>query len=183
MKKIFYLLIILFSTTFFSCKKENDNKEEETTREFKGIQYVNENGEEIGGGDTTDWKLNDVFSQEEMNLFKPYLEKDSISFNTKSKGIGDEYGNCGLLFYPNPLKDVAILRFIPQVQSIGFSYQYVIFVDTKFNKLVVHNNQPAYNLCFNLSKINNGIYRCYYVFANSNKQIIGKGHGDIEIKR
>jgi hypothetical protein len=173
-----FTLVILFA--IISCKKDDNNSS--SIPKFEGITTLDNNGELISSYDSTDWRMNDKFTEIERKLF------DTLKFDQTLHLKSILVGNDGIIikpacdtiarFYPNPVADMGHFGII----NAAVKNMNIVIVDSTFTKKVevrINNREVA----LNLSSFKHGIYRMYYVFQDSTNKIVGLGHGDIQVVR
>jgi hypothetical protein len=160
------LLAIGLLLLFFACNK---NTEDDTPPEspgiiqFKGITSTDENGQIIGNPDTTDWRIDDVWSEEEASLF-------SSSFDTNCTPSYDY--QIGV--FPNPCNNVFSV-FSDQSENTVLEVRLVtdqlqtLLSDNDLQEGVVQLILFDYDI--------QDTARLYYRFIEDNCEF--RGHGDI----
>lgn len=153
------LFTVLFFFTFTCCI--NDIK-------ISGITYTDNFGliykqNEI---DNNDWKLNYTFKDRERLLF------DSLNFSNTA--ISDDANISPIVFYPNPFNVLGNIYYYNDKHILN-----IIIVDKSLNKKFEYRISNSTGYTFDLSTLNKGIYRMYYVIQNSEFKIIHTGYGDI----
>jgi hypothetical protein len=175
MKLIQGFILILLFFLMASCEKEKG------VIEISGFTFCDENGDYIGEIDTTDWRLDDKWSEQIENLFKESSFKSGQDEYNQFKGIvlgeKDVYPA-----YPNPFKDIFIFSVVKQDTSGRIE---IIIVDDDLNikqSLGFDFEADKINVAFNTSAIgykSKHAYRIYYKLTYSNS-VCNRGHGDIK---
>lgn len=157
-KQLFALLLLIF----FSCSLNDEIK-------ISGITYTSEFGNMSSlknEHDNNDWKFNYTFNNRERLLF------DSLKFNNTATSE-DEFIST-IVFYPNPFNVIGNIYFYNSKHILN-----IVIVDKSLNKKLEFRLSNSTNYKFDLSTLNKGIYRMYYVIQNSEFKIIHTGFGDI----
>ena len=195
-KTVLHRFILLLIPLAISCNDPSLN--------FSGITETNNIGEVIGHVDSSDWLLDERWSQNELALF-PDIDKNAL--NNDGKSVPEDFmskvlgkGRVGLPAeyigpaYPNPATTgVAVHVSIKESEDRA-----IVLVDKNFNVLVRMNNFYSVDLIFDPiiasaaffqipdeSKVEvraGATYRFYYYFKFSDSDYYLKGHGDILIK-
>jgi len=162
------LIAFLAGLLLVSCKKDKDAK-----LEFEGITHTDEQGTNMGFIDATDWRTDDAFTMQEMQLF------DTLDFKRIDKmqwPSGKTYKSPGtIIFYPNPTTEIG--RFDMNFENFII---HIEMVDNAFNKLISFRGIDKNSIAFTFQTFNPGVYRAYYVVQDLQYNIIGLGHGDIK---
>jgi hypothetical protein len=138
--------------------------------DFTQITETNINGEPSQGGsiDVTDWKLNDVFSNDENALFGNVNTLSNCSVVSTEQVIGFPNASNGIFILNSNLSNVLSAE--------------IRIVDKNFNLLKFISSSSALQLVnFDLSNlVASGDYiRVYYKFISASCEY--RGHGDIKI--
>ncbi|MBK7227067.1 MAG: hypothetical protein WBB17_08160 [Saprospiraceae bacterium] len=160
--------VILFTSLFISCEKE---KESEDKISFTGITKTDEQGFVISE-DTTDWKFNDKWIDEEINLFaSQYNRNCQKTFDYK------------IIVFSNPNKG----KFLINTKMPNTAMTEFRLVDKKFNKIisldsiVTSDTFNSKDIAFNVNSFNKkGMLRLYYKIIENNCEF--QGHGDILVE-
>ena len=169
MKYLKFSLFIL-PLLLLACE-DDDMPEPPATINFDGIHLTDENGQAIGGGDATDWKLEDTWDERILTFF-----------NQEERNLcGDASEYQAFSAYPNPattqialayvLKDSADL----EVRIVDRNYRLLREVDAK------NVFAPGFNTSFvRLDDLNiTDTVRFYYKIIGKNCEL--RGHGDVII--
>ena len=148
--------VILFTSLFISCEKE---KESENKISFTGITK-------------TDWKFNDKWIDEEINLFaSQYNRNCQKTFDYK------------IIVFSNPNKG----KFLINTKMPNTAMTEFRLVDKKFNKIisldsiVTSDTFNSKDIAFNVNSFNKkGMLRLYYKIIENNCEF--QGHGDILVE-
>lgn len=162
------LFAIMCTTLIISCTKENTSEDKIT---FTGITKTDIQGYIISK-DSTDWNFNDLWSDQETNLFTSRNNRNCL--NTMDYNI---------IASPNPNNGIFMITTVmPKTSLAEFR-----LVDEKFNKLVSLDSiftKDTFNykrILINVTSFNKkGILRLYYKMIENNCEAIG--HGDILIE-
>ncbi len=164
-----YLLLLTCWLSQNACKQDADPTEEAIY--FSGLTTVDETGVSLGQTDTTDWRLNDVWTDKEKALFPA---------NTLLTCILKEDSLDGVYLYPNPCKAVFAAGFRT---SSGTSWHFR-WVDEDFKVLKEYDweNPPAglNTFIIQTNTFPKDTIRMYYEVLQGN--CIFRGHGDILIE-
>lgn len=163
------LLLLGFGLSQNACKEDPAPKEEPIY--FSGLTKVDETGFPLGETDTTDWRLDDVWTDKEKALFPA---------NTLLTCILKEDSLDGVYLFPNPCKAVFTAGF---KTSSGTSWHFR-WVDEDFKVLKEYDwENPEAGLNY-LAIQTNGFpkdtIRMYYEVLQG--VCIHRGHGDILIQ-
>ena len=167
---LFFVVVILFSV---SCK--DDKVAPVTLPKFEGVTYIDNNGNIVGSVDTTDWRIDDKFTELERNLFDTLKFDRTLSLKSNlKKTFGVVPVSDSIIhFYPNPVSERGNFKF-----NSAFIVNIVI-VDNNFTQKIKLRFQ-SHQVLIDLKSLNAGINRMYYIFQDSSYKIIGMGHGDIQ---
>lgn len=164
-----YLLLLTCWLSQNACKQDAVPTEE--TIYFSGLTTVDEIGVSLGQTDTTDWRLDDVWTDKEKALFPA---------NTLLTCILKEDSLDGVNLYPNPCKAVFTTRF----ETPSGAKWHFRWVDEDFKLLKEYdweNPAPGPNyLSIQTNTFPKDTIRMYYEVLLG--ICIYRGHGDILIQ-
>jgi hypothetical protein len=165
-----FFLFLFTSIIGLSCVKETVTTV--ILPKFEGVTYLNKDGLVIGPIDTTDWRIDDKFEAYERKLFDTLLFDNTLHLKSSQLEIFDIKPNTNVLFYPNPFYEVGIFTYMQA------AIMNIVVVDSTFAKRFETRTNDK-TIALGMSSLEEGIYRMYYVFQDSNYRMIGLGHGDI----
>ena len=147
-------VLFILSVLLFACEKNSNDY---------GFDQINS---------SSDWNLNDKFSQREKNLFS------DLDFNKTAEFVMKESGTLlytpQIIFKPNPFQEVGYLSYntAPIIN--------IVVVNKEFRKISESRFENAYEIAFALPGQPAGIYRLYYVIQDQDNNIVQLGHGNIK---
>ncbi len=166
MKNFHYLLLAL---VFFACKKDKDpeiEKPEESKKiYFTGITRTNSSGIIIST-DSTDWKFNDTWVEQEEKLFSTTNETVCTTPHTHN-----------IFAYPNPSDGIFSLYVKKdsathvQIRLVDQDFKVILSRDTVFTGISLINVKAT---------APKDTIRMYYKFIDGT--CVRKGHGDLLIQ-
>jgi hypothetical protein len=121
---------------------------------------------------SSDWNLDDKFSQREKNLFS------ELDFNKTAEFVNKESGTLmyipQIIFTPNPFQAIGYLSYntAPIIN--------IVIVNKDFKKIHESRFEYSYKIAISLADEPSGIYRLYYVIQDEENNIVQLGHGNIK---
>jgi len=173
MKKI--IITTLISLFVFSCEKEYESV-------FSGITVRDPSGIITGSTDKDDWQIDDIWNDQEEQLFNPLNFKSTEIIYMKTDPfppIGGIIGS-GIMAYPNPASSV----FNFEIYSMADTSRFVL-VNSNY-EIIIARKQNDGNCTVGIITSNrstfkaNSLYRIYYKLEYIDGKI-ERGHGDIKI--
>jgi hypothetical protein len=162
MKKSITYLAVLAILMAFSCKSKTT-----TQISFGSITERDKFGAVIGKPDTTDWRTDDVWSQQEKDLFTAKFAENAPRTDTMQ-----------IMFYTNPCHGKSVI-YLQKKPDTKLSLR---IVDRDYNVLMSMDDLKDMSSQINLSAIGvNDTVRMYYKFIDSKNNEF-KGHGDIVLR-
>ncbi|MDR6193880.1 hypothetical protein [Siphonobacter sp. SORGH_AS_0500] len=161
MKKLTHLLVF---ATLLACNKDPEPEKEETPKKiyFTGITESNDVGI-IARRDTTDWRFNDTWVEQEAKLFP-----------TAGEASCTQAHNHNIFAFPNPNKGLIKLN-ITKLQATQVQIR---LVDKEFKVILSRDSIPNGINIFDLTaSAPKDTLRLYYKFIDGS--CVYKGHGDI----
>jgi hypothetical protein len=149
-----------------ACK---DNPDQEKIY-FTGITMVDEQGQSLNNGDTTDWRFDDTWNEQENALFG--FEGQTLCGASPDSSLA--------IVTPNPCTD----RFIVNILTPYGANWHFKWVDEDFT--VIHSydfkpEQPYFNaLSIKTDDFPKDTVRLYYLVERAG--CVWRGHGDILVK-
>jgi len=165
-----YIFIVLLLAFILTCKKKDANAPTVNPINFRGIISTDNNGNIIYNNDSTDWKINDIWSATEAGLFPT------------NKPICNNPPNYQVTGYPNPCNGYITINY-RQPQQALLEYR---IVDRYYNVLIANDslkyvNNQSVNYMMDLSKYKGSdTIRMYYKIITNTCEC--RGHGDIVVK-
>ncbi len=168
MNRFAFLILLLASLT--GCDPHPDEPQSENPKiYFTGITKVDENGQALAEGDSTDWRTDDAWTTQEKALFAP-----NTLFQCGPSDSVEVYQ------FPNPCKEVFAMGF--KTQS-GLTWRFRI-LDENFKLLKEYDwVQPAPNynsIYFKTDDFPKDTIRVYYQVEKSG--CVWRGHGDVLVE-
>lgn len=164
------LQTLLFSLLIFalSCSSCDEDDEIIAFPTFTGFSLTDDNGQALSNPDTTDWRVDDSWEQEEKGLF----EFPDLPLCSGDGAVSP--------VYPNPCGNVLNFRFVSSASTMG----YFRVVDKDFNVLIESDSVPFEAgpkiISLNFSTVVADTVRLYYRIVNGNCEY--RGHGDVLVQ-
>ncbi|MEI6348418.1 MAG: hypothetical protein WCP69_10780 [Bacteroidota bacterium] len=171
------LFFCLITIGFSSCKKDTNSDTSNNTispiyPKISGITFRDDFGQLLGETDSSDWRIDDQWSQIEKNLFI------NSNFNSDCN-----FSNISVYCYPNPSPNRVEIAFCPEDTTLNIELN---VVNQRFQKIYSKefSNQNLLNLKFDSLAPNllDTIFRVYYRITN-NDNCVRCGHGDVLRKK
>ncbi len=143
---------------------------------ISGIVARDESGNLVpaNGTDASDWGYKDAVPDNILNLLKG-LPTGWMRATATVVDPSNPTGQVSTIAYPNPCHNGFVLDAMAYDTTVGFAYA-IVDADLNIKSSGAFNGMST----ISTSVLDNGYYRVYYAYVDSQRNVIYKGYGDIK---